>query len=128
VSAQAWGIFPKIRNVDESLRARPHLQQIVREVHPEVSFWAWNGSRPITGGKKTLDGMIARLRLVESHFGPSAFRQVRDASRHKDVGDDDILDAFAALWTAERLARNEATVLSGDPRVDSVGLRMEIVY
>jgi predicted RNase H-like nuclease len=50
--------------------------------------------------------------------------EVRDRYRVKDVGH----DAFAALWTAERIFAGTATVLPDPPPVDAVGLRMEVWY
>ncbi len=43
VSAQASAFFRKIREVDDALKA----SSLVWEVHPEVSFWAWNGEQPM---------------------------------------------------------------------------------
>jgi len=40
---------------------------------------------------------------------------------------DDIVDAFAALWTAERIHRGEAMSIPPIPPLDSHGLRMEMV-
>jgi predicted RNase H-like nuclease len=45
----------------------------------------------------------------------------------KGAAPDDVLDAFAALWSADRIARGEAINLPAIPPRDSVGLRMEIV-
>ena len=45
-----------------------------------------------------------------------------------DVAVDDVLDAFAALWTAGRIARGEASTLPISPLRDSQDLPMEIVY
>lgn len=52
VSAQSWGIFKKILAVDACLRASKELRQRVYEVHPEVSFWAWNRFRSMRESKK----------------------------------------------------------------------------
>lgn len=41
--------------------------------------------------------------------------------------EDDIVDAFVALWTAERVARGDAQTLPETPPKDRYGLRMEIV-
>jgi predicted RNase H-like nuclease len=42
LSAQAWGICPKIAEVDKLLSRDPALARKVREVHPELLFWALN--------------------------------------------------------------------------------------
>lgn len=128
VGAQAWGIYAKVRDVDTVLAAHPALQRRVREVHPEVSFREMNGGHSVEPGKKTLAGRARRLRLVEAWFGAGAFERVRVRILEKDVAADDILDAYAALWTAERILRGEALMLPADPPVDPAGLRMEIVY
>jgi predicted RNase H-like nuclease len=43
VSRQGFCLFPKIREIDALLRARPNLVSRVYEVHPELAFWALNG-------------------------------------------------------------------------------------
>ena len=43
ISRQAWGLAPRIAQVDAALRARPPLQACCREAHPEVGFCALNG-------------------------------------------------------------------------------------
>ena len=46
----------------------------------------------------------------------------------KDVADDDILDAFAALWTATRIFEGRARSLPERPPIDAAGLLMRILY
>jgi predicted RNase H-like nuclease len=128
ISKQTWGILPKIRDVDRILCAEPGLQNRVREVHPEVCFWAWNGDKPMRFRKKSAEGRADRRALVDAYLGPLAFETVREKSLVKNVGTDDILDAFAALWTAERIFRGQARTLPDDVKRDGFGLRMEIVY
>jgi len=41
---------------------------------------------------------------------------------------DDLLDAFAVLWTARRIAEGKAVTLPARPPLDSFGLRMAIAY
>ena len=43
VSKQLFNIAPKIREVDEALRAPPDAAGRVFEVHPELAFWRLNG-------------------------------------------------------------------------------------
>lgn len=128
VSKQAWAICAKVAAVDAVLRDEPDLREIVREVHPEVSFWAWNDKEPLRFAKKKRKGKEERRQLVDSAFGEEAFASVRADVQRGDVADDDILDAFAALWTALRIVRGSEARLPEDPPEDAVGLRMEIVY
>jgi predicted RNase H-like nuclease len=48
-------------------------------------------------------------------------------SRPSGVGRDDVLDAMAVCWTAERVLRKKEIRVPGEPVRDSRGLRMEIV-
>ena len=129
VGTQAWAIYPKIREIDEALRALPPARRCrVVEVHPEVCFWAWQGGKPMLLSKKVREGRAKREQLVARHFGARVFAEARARFLKKDVASDDILDAFAALWTAERIARGEARCLPERPPRDAVRLPMRIVY
>lgn len=126
VGVQAWGIFHKVRELDTVLSQ--DLQQRVREVHPELCFWAWNGHRPMVHTKKSKSGKAERRRLIDGHYGGRVVDQVRARYLVGQVGHDDIYDAFAALWTAERIKAGVAAVIPESPATDSVGLRMGIWY
>ena len=52
ISKQLFMIAPKIREVDEALRANAKLAARVFEVHPEVAFWRMNGGRALDQPKK----------------------------------------------------------------------------
>jgi predicted RNase H-like nuclease len=45
LSKQSFALLEKIRQVDGLMT--PALQNRVREIHPEVSFWALNGKKPV---------------------------------------------------------------------------------
>ncbi len=125
LSRQGYAIMGKIREVDAILRSDPELRSRVREVHPEVCFCAW-ASHPMQFGKKTHGGHSERLELVEEHFH-GAFHRIRVDIPSRQAADDDILDAFAALWTAERIVRGMAITVPESPLEDRFGLRMEMV-
>lgn len=127
MSKQAFAICPKIRAVDGSLRTRPALRERIYEVHPEVSFRAWNRA-VMTHHKRTPIGRADRLRLINTHFDRNVFEAVRGSHQRAHVLDDDILDAFAALWTAERIMNGAAQTLPSHPPMDSAALPMRIVY
>lgn len=127
IPKQLWGILPKIREVDALLRADLHgAGGLLREAHPELCFRSWAG-RPLEHAKKRPAGRRERLALVSRHFGAKAFERVREAHPRRDVADDDILDAFAALWTAERILAGSAHTLPEHPPRDACGLPMQIV-
>jgi predicted RNase H-like nuclease len=127
LSKQSWAIYPKIRELDDLLRTHSDLRERVYEVHPEVTFATWNGA-PIVEPKKKQSGFAARHDLVSRHFGTDVYKTVRARYRRDDVADDDILDAFAALWTAERILRGDAQSLPTNPALDSAGLPMRMMY
>ena len=76
--------------------------------------------------KRTSEGRDERLRLVTEYFG-GAFDTVRREVSRRHAADDDILDAFAALWTAERILKGVAITIPDVPPEDRLGLRMEMV-
>lgn len=126
VSKQAFAIYPKVHEVDELLRSSPDLRDRVREVHPEVSFAYWNGGRAFAASKKSADGAAKRERLIDSVW-PGVRLELRTRLPRDAVQRDDLNDAFAALWTARRIAAGLAVTLPSMPSRDSQDLPMEIV-
>jgi predicted RNase H-like nuclease len=120
ISKQAWAIVPKVAQIDRLLQRHRHLRGRVYEVHPEVSFAAWNEHEPLAASKHSKEGLAARRALAEAHFGTLP-------PLPKYVTENDLLDALAALWTAERILAGRAREL-GDARADLTGLPMRIVY
>lgn len=129
VGVQTWGISPKIAEVDSFLLAESHCRVSIREVHPEVCFWALGGRRPMTHSKTTVNGREERLRLLRSYepLVPAFLNNVLSTNSRKDVQADDVLDAAVAFITSEA-REGELASLAGEPSFDSTGLPMEIVY
>ncbi|MFZ4808806.1 MAG: DUF429 domain-containing protein [Hyphomicrobiaceae bacterium] len=128
VSKQTFNLFPKIREVDALMS--PALQGRVREVHPEVAFWALNGARPLTEPKKVKSrpyppGLALRRDLL-ARAGYTVEQLAAFATRVDAAGPDDILDAAACSWTAARIALGAALCFPADPQCNGMGLRMEI--
>jgi predicted RNase H-like nuclease len=88
------------------------------EVHPEVSFWAMNQRRPLANGKKTWAGQVERRRLL-ADVGVLIRDDLGEAGV---VPTDDIFDAAAAAWTAQRAAAGKARLLpdSAGPRTPAI--------
>ncbi len=126
MSWEAFNIVVKIREIDEALRQDPALQTRVHESHPEVCFYHLAGGRPMQHNKKTAAGRAERFILLEPHFG-NGLQDILARRRELASGVDDVLDAFACLWTAGRIAGGRALTLPPDPPRDAYGLRMEIV-
>jgi predicted RNase H-like nuclease len=128
VAAQAYGIYAKTRSLDGLLALKADVRTRIYEVHPEVCFWAWNEERAMLARKKSQEGKRGRLRLVDAWLGSQAFTYARESFLKASVADDDILDAFAALWTATRIFEGQARTLPEVPPLDAMGLPMRIVY
>lgn len=128
VSAQAFAIYRRVGEVDELMRSDERALGYVREIHPELCFMAWNNGEPILEPKKSHQGMNVRLSLVTAHFGETAASLVRMRHPRGQVADDDIYDAFAALWTAERILLGIAKSIPDKPEIDPFGLPMVMRY
>ena len=127
LSRQSWSIMAKIRAVDVYLRAEPH-RRLIREMHPEVCFWALNGGRPMAHNKKTRAGYEERIALL-ARFVPGARQMVEAALAaypRKQVARDDIVDALVGAATAA--LPGELHTLPDPPGRDEAGLPMEIVF
>jgi predicted RNase H-like nuclease len=118
----SWGQIRHIREVRDLVQS--HIQRNVYEVHPELSFHQLNGDESLTYGKRTEEGrkereeiLIARMQNLANRIDPDP---PRGASRPN------VLDAFAVLWTARRIAARAAVKLPERPEWNSDGLRMEI--
>jgi len=127
LSKQTWAIVPKIREVDEALRARPAWRGRVREVHPEVCFHAFAGGRPMRHNKKTDEGFQERFHLLAARY-PEAERLLGSMvlREGKRVARDDAVDALAAALTG--LEPDRMRTIPEQPAVDAYGLAMEIVF
>jgi len=124
LNKQSFFIMGKIRQVDDLMT--PRLQTRVREVHPEISFWALNGKKPMRYGKRKLPGRNERIKLLSCVF-PEAEAIVAKSCKRREVAADDILDALVAAWTASQAVMGEVKTLPENPEINSKGLRMEIL-
>jgi len=108
VPAQAHALGPRILHVTELAQ----FDNRFREVHPEVSFRAMNGGDALRYRKKSAGGALERTELLRRHcielfeIGPSATAPL-----------DDVLDAAAAAWSAQRVAVGSARSLPDPPEL-----------
>lgn len=133
IQNQAWGIVPRIREVDEFLDMNPSAQDRLRETHPEVCFRALKGE-PLRHVKSTAEGVAERRAIVADELAGAgdivdaiAATMTRPVYAPMVSGVADILDALVAAVTAQRDASGVAT-LPAVPPTDERGLAMEIVY
>lgn len=118
-------LWPRIAEVDEVLRQNPVLQDVIREVHPEFSFYHMNGAVPMAHPRNSVEGREERAALLRQHFGDTVDRAVAQQRRLR-AGVLNVLNAFAALWTAERIRSGAAVSVPDEAPRDPFGLRMEI--
>lgn len=131
MSRQAFGILPKIREVDRLMT--PARQETVYEAHPELAFLSLTGN-PLQLNKKTVAGRVARLRALNKM--PSkplgnvepAFEHALKTFKRSQMAPDDVLDACVLLCTAYRIARGQASRVPFHTQRDAHGLQMAIWY
>ena len=123
ISKQTWAIVPKIREVDDLLRTRPALREIIHEVHPEVCFRELAGA-PMKYSKKKREGQDERQRALRQSFPD--LDEILTRGRKEGLASEDIVDAAAQCWSALRLAAGEGRSLIEPVPRDRAGLPMTI--
>jgi predicted RNase H-like nuclease len=128
VSKQLFHIAPKIREVDQVLRADKGVAARVFEAHPEVAFWRMNGEQALTEPKKLKGtpfppGLALRRGLLIGADLPAPFVE---AAPPRGAAADDLLDALANLTVAARLAAGTGRPFPPAFRHDAHGLPMAI--
>lgn len=143
LSSQAWGMSPRIQEVDRFLRDTTEAQNTIVESHPEVCFRAF-AERNLSS-KHVSDGLHARRELLEEidesvegvyeslvddhiESPPQWARRIGNSNR------DDLLDAMALALTAKVGENNFKRILdSAEANVESIpkdreNVPMQIVY
>lgn len=106
LSKQSHALGPRIIHVTELAQIDTRLH----EAHPEVSFRGMNGGRPLAYRKKSAGGALERLELLRAAgIDPTSLTAAAPAPL------DDVLDAAACAWTAERIAAGRARSLPEEP-------------
>jgi predicted RNase H-like nuclease len=112
LSAQSYALRSKILEAVTFLEATKDRR--FHEVHPEISFHLLAASQgsTITASKKTWNGLAERFRLLQKvHLAPSLKVPLKLGA----TAPDDLLDAAAAAWTAQRIAEGVAEMVPGEP-------------
>ncbi len=127
LSRQSWGISPKIREVDDYLRASEQARGILRESHPELVFCGLAGG-PMSANKKTRDGFAERMTILQL-YEPDAKTWIASAFLAHggfEATRDDVVDAFALALCAKHPGRWRT--VPETPAPDRRGLNMNIFY
>ncbi len=128
ISIQAFGLFPKIRQLDGALRGDAALAKRVFESHPEFAFTVLNGGTPMREPKKIKGrvhqpGMHERKNLLVSQ---GIARSFVDQQPPQGAGDDDFLDACVMMLIAKRIQSGTARPYPEPPHWDAHGLPIAI--
>ncbi len=115
ISRQAFNLREKIVQVDRWSSQRPCP---VVEAHPELCFRAMAGTQ-LSDSKSTWAGAVTRWRLL-ADAGIDVTGDLGLTGRK--VGVDDVLDAAAVAWTADRVARGTAQHVPDPPERFSDGV------
>lgn len=136
IQNQAWGIVPRIREVDVFLQEYGHRLDGMefRESHPEVCFAAMNGGEALADGKDTDDGREQRLEVLADHLDDpdglladleDRFARPSYAPTIKTGALDDVVDAMGLAAAA---SHEDLVAMPGEPRTDfALGREVEIV-
>jgi predicted RNase H-like nuclease len=120
ISVQAFNLLPRIAELNAVVDAS--MNDVLVEAHPESAFCLMAGA-PLPSSKRTAAGRAERLALLAGRLGRCGTLDVR---LPPGAGADDVLDAAANAWTAQRWLAGDAVVL-GDGSLDALGLPMRIV-
>jgi predicted RNase H-like nuclease len=126
LSQQTYAIVPKIREVD--IFKQKNSDFTIREMHPEVCFWALNNFQPMKHNKKTKDGILERRKILNYYckYSDEIFQTALKKYLRKEVARDDILDALVGTVTAMKY--KQIKTLPDKPEIDPKGFPMEMVY
>jgi predicted RNase H-like nuclease len=125
LSPYAAGITPKVKEVDDFVRAHRDSEEWLWECHPELCFQAL-AEGPVPPPKASAAGLIERLRLVRAGFGDAEDQLGAAEWPAKQAGLSDLLDAYAALASALQCARGHHEELGNGER-DGERLIMRMV-
>jgi predicted RNase H-like nuclease len=115
ISRQAFNLRDKILQVDRWL---PKAPCTVVEAHPELCFGAMAGAA-LPDSKSTWAGAVRRRQLLAAQ-GIELTGDLALAGQR--VGVDDVLDAAAVAWTADRVVRSTAGHAPDPPERFSDGI------
>ena len=118
----------KVREVHDYLRANPGAGHDLYEVHPRLSFLELEGGATEQQAAERKPRFRDQLSFLCDIFPPQALHQALTAFRHAEASRHDILDAFAMLWSAKRIATSRAERLPSIPVYDARGFDMAIWY
>ncbi len=123
ITKQSFGLFPKMREIDT--RISPDLQTRVFETHPELIFTTIRSGQPCQHSKRTSEGLEERKgELCSIGFADDFLDQALPTN--VKAARDDLLDACACAWVAQRALLGAEKSYPKKPEKDARGLEMVI--
>ena len=118
----------KVREVHDYVRANPGTPHFIYEVHPRLSFLELEGGvmLPHKEGRKLR--FRDRLSYLCDVYPTKVLYEAFTEFSRSEVAKTDVLDAFAMLWSAKRIATSRAERLPSTPVYDARGFDMAIWY
>ena len=118
----------KVHEVHEYMRCNPGAAHHLYEVHPRLSFLELEGGvmLPHKEGRKLR--FRDRLSYLCDVYPSKFLYEALTGFSRTEVAKTDVLDAFAMLWSAKRIATSRAERLPSTPVYDSRGFDMAIWY
>ena len=129
LTRQSYSLLAKIIAVDTFMTNRgQNINPTIREIHPEVCFWALNHRKATAYRKHDLAGIVERVQLMAG-LGIDARNLLYGALQHipRRVSCDDFCDALVAAITAF-LGHDQLDALRQVGQLDEMELQMEMVF
>ena len=117
-----------MQEVHDYIRANPGIAHYLFEVHPRLSFLELEGGFAASEHPRDKLRLRDRLSCLCDVYPSGTLYDALTAYPRSEVGKIDILDAFAMLWSAKRIATSRAERLPSTPVFDSRGFDMAIWY
>ena len=125
LSKQTINIIPKIREVDEFLKAYPQYKNRILESHPELDFTRLNGSVVKTRKKETA-GFTQRVAILNKYLPKKHLSGLREKAKELKCNPDDLLDAVCLTVIAALSAQGQCETIPPEPEQDDTGLYMKL--
>ena len=118
----------KILEVHDYMRANPGSAHFLYEVHPRLSFLELEGGVTLPHKEKRKLRFRDRLSYLCDVYPSKVLYEALTQFPRTDVAKTDVLDTFAMLWSAKRIATSRAERLPSIPVYDARGFDMAIWY
>jgi predicted RNase H-like nuclease len=118
----------KVREVHDYMRANPGAAHFLYEVHPHLSFLELRGGFTERQRNEARPRFRDQLSYLCDIYPSDALYQAMTAFRQAEASRHDVLDAFAMLWSAKRIATSRAERLPSRPVYDARGFDMAVWY